>query len=485
MAHGVFHKELGEINLSELDLNDPADARLWRRLYGIKGGKAPKGHLECLDCRERDPGCPQWMFLQMRRGRPIAVHYTTGIRHPTRPESPRHKALKERIARAAETAGFSAELESRAPDGRRRTDVLVHGDNGLRLGCEIQLSYETGPSVSKRSDIARADGLSPLWTTDDRGAPLIDRTPWARIDHLPEAAISGGNALLVRGGVKKLEMVRCDSSNPLPCPDRNYGRCNQWHGAWSPTLGIHLDQLIGATAGGAYVPLYLPAQPGRRGRAAHMWVTAQDRKTFLDATGENPAEPEPGAVDDDEPATPERLALNRNCTYTETENAKTRRGSTPRDTGGSVHAGITVRDQTAPPAPPESRPSTFLSHVAAQHRAAPPPTVPQQRNPTAPAPASPAPFTRPNKPPQPTSAPAGQTQSLSAAPPGPVQPTPAPRQDRRILAAQMGCQPEQVGRCASCYEPTIRYGNGGNPLCPPCKGRRPSSVTEGTAQGTA
>ncbi|MFE4800042.1 hypothetical protein ACFRFL_34705 [Streptomyces sp. NPDC056708] len=53
-------------------------------------------------------------------------------------------------------------------------------------------------------------------------------------------------------------------------------------------------------------------------------------------------------------ATPERLALNRNCTYTETENAKKQRGSTPRDTGGSTPAGITVRDQTAPPAPPES-----------------------------------------------------------------------------------------------------------------------------------
>ncbi|WP_157987264.1 hypothetical protein [Streptomyces atratus] len=43
MAHGVFHEELGKINLSELDLNNPADARLWRRLYGIKGGKDPEG----------------------------------------------------------------------------------------------------------------------------------------------------------------------------------------------------------------------------------------------------------------------------------------------------------------------------------------------------------------------------------------------------------------------------------------------------------
>ncbi|MGW3699057.1 competence protein CoiA family protein [Streptomyces sp. NPDC005056] len=482
MAHGVFHKELGEINLSELDLNHPADARLWRQLYGIKGGKTPKGHLECLDCRERDPGCPQWMFLQMRQGRPIAVHYTTGIRHPTRPESPRHKALKERIARAAETAGFSAELEARAPDGRRRTDVLVHGDKGLRLGCEIQLSYETGPSVSKRTDIARADGLSPLWTTDDRGAPLIDRAPWARIDHLPEEAISSGNALLVRGGVKGLEMVRCDSTSPVPCPDRNYGRCNQWHGAWSPVHGMHLDQLIGATAGGQYVPLYLPARQGRRGRAAHMWVTAQDRETFLDVTGEKPALPEPGTVDDDEPAAPARLALNRNCTYTETEKEKKQRGSIPRDTGASVPTGITVPDRTAPVSP-QARSSTFLSHIASRHRAVPQQAIPHQRPPLAPASSTTDPLAGPNRPlqqPTPVAVPAQPFPAARPLPPAPVTkpgPAAAPQPDRPALATRLGCRPEQVGPCASCHEPTVRYGDGGNPLCPCCKARRARSVS--------
>ncbi|MGI5485077.1 hypothetical protein [Streptomyces lavendofoliae] len=134
MAHGVFHKELGAINLSDLDLDVREDRRLWESLYG----RTVKGDLECLECRENDPGCPQWMFLQLRKGRPIAVHYTTGIRHPTAPESPRHKALKERIARAAQNAGFTAELEARAQDGRRRTDVLVHGEDGLQLRCEGQ-----------------------------------------------------------------------------------------------------------------------------------------------------------------------------------------------------------------------------------------------------------------------------------------------------------------------------------------------------------
>ncbi|MGP3991603.1 competence protein CoiA family protein [Streptomyces sp. 3N207] len=194
-------------------------------------------------------------------GRPVAVHYSAAVRHATAPESPRHRALKERIATAAERAGFPAELEARATDGRRRTDVLVQGENGIQLGCEIQLSYATARAVAKCTDIARADGLRPLWTTDDKSAPLIERTPWARIDRLPLEAFSSGNALLMRGGVKELKLKRCDSRNPLPCPDRGYGRCNQWHGTWAPTLGIHLDRLIPETAAGDYVPLYLPAQP--------------------------------------------------------------------------------------------------------------------------------------------------------------------------------------------------------------------------------
>lgn len=84
MAHGVFHKELGPINLSELDLNVREDRLLWESMYG----KTAKGDLECLECRENDPGCPQWMFLRLWKGRPVAVHYSTDRRHPTAPLRP-------------------------------------------------------------------------------------------------------------------------------------------------------------------------------------------------------------------------------------------------------------------------------------------------------------------------------------------------------------------------------------------------------------
>ncbi|MEU7179902.1 MULTISPECIES: hypothetical protein [Streptomyces] len=444
MAHGVFHKDLGPINLSELDLNDRADRLLWESLYG----KTAKGDLECLECRDRDPGCPQYMFLRLWKGRPLAVHYSTA-RHSTAPESPRHRALKERIARAAENAGLTAELEARASDGRRRTDVLVHGENGVTLGCEVQLSYATAQAVVKRTDIARADGLTPLWTTDDEAAPLIERTPWARLDQMPIEAFSSGNALLVRGGVKDLKLTKCDSRNPVPCPDRNYGRCNKWHGTWAPTLGMHLDRLVTASAVSEYVPLYLPAQRGRR--ASHMWVSAQDREKYLDATTDQLADPDPGHIDNHEPSEPERLPLTRECAYQQRLDDKNRRGRIVRDTSAILPAGITLDGPSPPTSPPtetEARPATSppTSTDAA-------PSASRQSRDTARSTGH-----QEAGPPPRTSQRATRT---------------APRmRDRAAAATQLGCKVNQVGFCATCQDLTRRYGQGGNPLCSACQEAR-------------
>lgn len=432
MAHGVFHRILGAINLSELDLDVPSDRRLWESLYG----KTSKGDLECLKCREDDPGCPQFMFLRLWKGRPMAVHYSTSIRHPTAPESPRHKARKERIARAAQRAGFTAELEAHGANGKRRTDVLVHGADGTQLGCEIQLSYATAQAVAKRTDIARADGLSPLWTTDDVSAPLIERTPWTRIDKMPLEAFSSGNALLIRGGVKDLKLKKCDSRNPLPCPDRGYGRCNQWHGTWAPTLGMHLDHLIGATAANEYLPLYIPAQQGRR-RPAHLWVSAQDRERYLDATADTLADPEPGTVDDHAPAEPEHLPLSRECAYQQRLEEKEKRGPVARDTVAILPAGITLTDPPLP-APPQKNPRPLSS-----------------------------------------TAPASTSLSTSALPPLKRPVRQPPTTSASSLAAGPHCPPGEAGPCASCRQLTHRYGKGGNPLCQLCRARRGSSEAGG------
>ena len=71
------------------------------------------------------------MYVKIAHGRRFACHVNTGARHASDSESPRHEALKKRIAVAAENAGYEVALEDRAPAGLRITDVLVWGTDGL------------------------------------------------------------------------------------------------------------------------------------------------------------------------------------------------------------------------------------------------------------------------------------------------------------------------------------------------------------------
>src|SRR5579875_2324777 len=122
MTHSVYHVAYGiELNLSLDDLGHPDRPGLWDEIYR----HCAPGILLCVACREQDPGCPQYMYVQIKNGKRIAVHHNPSIRHSVHNESPRHKALKERIATAAQRAGFEVRLEDEAADGLRRTDVLI------------------------------------------------------------------------------------------------------------------------------------------------------------------------------------------------------------------------------------------------------------------------------------------------------------------------------------------------------------------------
>jgi hypothetical protein len=289
------------------------------------------------------PDCPEWMHLrELPDGRRVAVHNNPSIEaHRSMPESPTHKALKERIATAAERAGFTADIEDIAPHGKRRTDVLVQGENGLLLGCEAQVAYATAESVKKRSQIARDDGITPLWTTNDRNAPLIDQAPWARIDNLPREIIESGGSLVVRGGVKTLEMLRCDQRG-TPCPDGRRG-CTAWHGHWGPTLGLQLDDAIVKAAAQDLVPLEISR--GRRG-AFWMWVTPADREKYLDSITadvvKNPTWRTERDVED-------TRVLDFECRYGQDTGVRPPPAA-PRDSGALIEIPSMTRQTPAPPA---------------------------------------------------------------------------------------------------------------------------------------
>jgi hypothetical protein len=213
------------------------------------------------------------MYLKVhpRTGRRFAVHLNPG-ESAWAPESDEHKALKERIARAATAAGFEATIEDRPAHGRRRTDVLVYGDDIL-LGCEPQLSPISVTSVRRRSAVAEADGITPLWTTTDVRASVIDRAPWARIDRMEwRDYLEPSRDLPVRGGVRALTAIRC--TRMTVCNDKKLARaCTGWNHQWEPRQLPRFDDLITRAASTDLKPV---KQQISKARAYWFWAPATD-----------------------------------------------------------------------------------------------------------------------------------------------------------------------------------------------------------------
>jgi hypothetical protein len=348
VAHSVFYVDLGiELNLTLPDLGHPDRPGLWEQL---KTMKYQSGRLQCPLCRDRDPECPEWMYLQERAGgRRVAVHHNPRIRDHHARESNLHKALKERIASAAQGGGFAVEFEDQANHGRRRTDVLVRAADGFLLGCEAQVSYATAAAVRKRTEIANRDGITSLWTTNDRKAQLINQAPWARIDRMPWHDIANGAELPVRGGIRALHLERCED-RPTRCPDRKRGRCRNWHASWVPQA-MRLDDLIVRAAGQEYQPVHIATS---RGGGHWFWTAAADKATYLENLAER-------TIDDDEtrsggtPAVTPR-PLSRVCTYG--VDTGVRADASPvRDTGTIIDAPTITLDQlgTVTPIAPARR----------------------------------------------------------------------------------------------------------------------------------
>lgn len=286
MTYTVYHAGFEVyLNLSEPDLGHPELPDLWE-LLKADDRPVPQRQLQCPQCRDSRPDCPEWMFLTERDGRRFASHFTRGIAdHATSNESDKHKAFKERIATAAERGGYSAEVEDRAEDGRRRTDVLVKGERNLAIGWEVQLSYASLDSVKKRTRIAQGAGITPSWMVLDDTREFVNKVPWTLTNDMSWKDISKGRRLPIRGGVRLLEFHVCDGNNPLPCPVKKVGRCGESHPNWM-SIGntfdrFQLDDLVRLTAAGEYVSVVVPHERLKN----RWWVRAADRDRFLDAGG--------------------------------------------------------------------------------------------------------------------------------------------------------------------------------------------------------
>ncbi len=336
----------GLLDLDRADLGYPQYKGLWELLLADKRPVEERG-LYCPTCYKQNPGQIEWMYLYAKRGLRIAAHHNRDQRDHGDGESDQHKALKERFARAAELGGFRAELEVRAADGRRRTDVLVTGADGRQIGFEPQLSYSTAPAVRRRDLASRDQGVTPVWHVLDPKAPLIDHVHWSRTDNLPPEAILNDRDMLVRGGVRGLELDKCDLTNPFPCPVRRSGRCGNWHPRWEPRAR-QMDDLVRDIAAGDYVPF--TTKPSQR--TLRFWISNTDFDLFTDNGGQE-AQPEP-APKKKQIRIPEQR--DAECSRIRDESDVRSTPQPPRDSGETIRPAVTITRTTPPPTPAAVRP---------------------------------------------------------------------------------------------------------------------------------
>ncbi|MER8159992.1 hypothetical protein [Streptomyces sp. NPDC094472] len=420
MANGVFHTGYQIIvQLTRADLGHPGRPGLLEEITQPIG-KRDRELLQCLEhykrgvCQAEEHDRSPWMAIRRRTigGRTTLVAAHLPVRHtPTPEESDKHKAMKERIARAAERHGLSAEVEARTQDGKVRTDVLVRGPAG-RIGWEAQYSPITATTVQRRSQAAADHGITPLWVTNSDSAALIDRAPWAMVDDVSWQRIVSRNVLLVRAGVRHLQRWKCSRYSERRCPitESDFSACGRLHVHWDlPALCIpekrhtEVDELVTTSADGEYVPMRIPSQDDPR-NYARMWVPAEDRDQWLDIIG---PDDEPGtAPSDDGELTFTEEPLDSTCRYGE----ETMVFNDPRPRRAKADAtGLHTFDEI---------PQRLFK-------------IPRQRE-----------------------------QRLDITP-----------QQRHATAALYGCPVWNIGPCAGCAAPIHRYGPGGAHACRTCRTR--------------
>ncbi|MEE1782818.1 hypothetical protein PUR71_07805 [Streptomyces sp. SP17BM10] len=332
MANGVFHTAYGiEINLTLPDLGHPDRPGLLAEITAPID-RRERELLECLEhhrdgcCQAEEDDRAPWMTIRRRTvgGRTDWVAAHLPVRHaPTAEENAKRNAMKERIARVAERHGLHADVEARAADGRIRTDVLVTGGSGLRIGWEAQYAPISAETVRRRSRRAAEHGIVPLWVTDSDRSTVVERAPWARVDKFGWREIASSLAMVVRAGVRHLQQWKCLPSSERPCPV-NGSHCNRFHTGWYlPALCLpakpptEVDELVVASADGEFVPMRVPSQGDPRS-VSRMWVPAADRDRWHEAFG--PGDDAEGSADQlppDAATTRTRQELDPTCRYGE------------------------------------------------------------------------------------------------------------------------------------------------------------------------
>lgn len=130
---------------------------------------------------------------------------------------------------------------------------LFHGERGV----PHQVRHHD------QSDLRRlgppGNGIAPLWVTGDASSEIIDRAPWTRVDDVPWQRIVSPLAMIVRGGVRHLQIWKCTATSERSCPEAG-SPCGKFHSGWFlPALCVPqerataLDELVVTSADGEHV----------------------------------------------------------------------------------------------------------------------------------------------------------------------------------------------------------------------------------------
>lgn len=288
MGQGIWYARLEiELDVERDDFGHPEIPDLLEQIESDRPHGV--GKFRCLN-----PACNRgvdnsvYLRTDPRSGRRAAVHLEPGL--PPHdfgtPESDKHKAFKERIAKVGERIGAKVMLENSTGSRRVRTDVTLTIGERI-LGCEVQVSPLKPGTVAKRAQLAATAGRNPFWLTDHPSPVWIEKAPWTTVPPTTWHRVFEGTDLLVSGGVRVAVMERCGQRGPS-CPKTGCQPCGQMHLHLDVARGVQLDRLVEDAATGASLSL---AEPRSRGGFNYHWVSAADFDRFHNDRGFEPFNP--------------------------------------------------------------------------------------------------------------------------------------------------------------------------------------------------
>ncbi|MFE1902914.1 hypothetical protein ACFW96_04485 [Streptomyces gardneri] len=274
------------LDLTKPDLGVAGGAALLEQLLSDRRLPVPLRGLTCAEvCEER--GFIEPMSMYRRLGKVIAAHTRSDAedRHQAGGESDEHKAYKDRAVRAAEEGGHTAVQERTSKDRAVRSDVLIRGMNGLLLGFESQLSPRNPREIQARDVAAQRAGVLDAWQTDSQDMARDTTVPWLRTDRVPlELIMKRDSPIPFRGGIRRIELAKCDERFPGPCPKKRTGKCGGWHPTTRPAERP-FDEFIRDAASGLYVRAIVKVKR----TPFEFWTPAADHAAYLEATAGEPA----------------------------------------------------------------------------------------------------------------------------------------------------------------------------------------------------